>query len=122
MMADGTSKIAMVFSGWTCLMVIGSPLLLNLATKRYITELTFNQETELFSATILNFFNQKKKIQFKKEEVQIPAIPGIFTSFLVRNQPLLMDPSFVLDKQAYMHMMRCDKTLGEFIERQKKQL
>ena len=117
---SSTSKIAMVFVGWTCLAVICSPLLLNLVTKRYITRLTFNQHTGVFTASTLNFLNRHKQLTFNRDDVHVPAIPGMFTSFIVKGQPLLLDPSLVTDKQAYMHMMGYDKPIDEYIERSRR--
>lgn len=115
---DGsTSKLALVFVGWTCLAVIFSPLLLHHITKRYVIRLTFNDRTKQFTATTLNFINRPKVITFTRDDVRVPAVPGMFTSFLVKQKPLLIDPSIVIDKEAYMHLMGYDRPIEEYIQR-----
>lgn len=116
---SSTSKIAIIFVGWTCLAVICSPLLLNYVTKRYITRLTFNQQTGMFTASTLNFINRPKQLTFDRNDVHVPAVPGMFTSFKVKGCPLLLDPSLVIDKQAYMHLMGYDKPIDEYIRQSK---
>lgn len=118
---DGsTSKLAFVFVGWTCLAVIFSPFLLNMVTKRYVTKLTFDDRTKQFTATTLNFINRPKQIKFTRDDVHVPTVPGMFTSFLVHKQPLLIDPSLVIDKEAYSHLLGYDQSLEKYIEKRQK--
>lgn len=103
------SAIAHVFVGWTLIMVIFSPLALNYVTKRYITQLRFNRETRTFRAFTLNLFNRQVVTKFKQDDVQVPMVPGLFTSFLVNKKPMFMDPAYVQDTQAYQHLLGYDK-------------
>lgn len=105
------SAIAQVFVGWTLIMVIFSPLALNYITKRYISELRFNRDTRTFRAITYNLFNLRKETHFKAADVRVPMVPGMFTSFLVRKQPMFMDPAYVQDIPAYQHMLGYDKPL-----------
>ena len=107
------SAIAHVFVGWTFIMVIFSPLLLHFITKRYITELRFNRGTKQFNAYTLNLFNRQVLTRFKQDDVHVPLIPGLFTTFLVRKKPLFMDPAFVKDIPAYQHLLGHDKPIQQ---------
>lgn len=107
------SALAHVFVGWTLIMVIFSPLALNYITKRYITELRFNKNTKTFRAITLNLFMRQIETKFKQDDVVVPMIPGLFTSFTVNKKPLFMDPAYVLDIKAYQHLLGHDKPTKE---------
>ncbi|RWS04236.1 hypothetical protein B4U79_12546, partial [Dinothrombium tinctorium] len=97
---------------FTSFSFICSPLLLNLISKRYVTELYFDENEKTFTACTLSFFNRKVSVDFKASDVNIPTVPGLFTTFLVFNKlPLFVDQELVTDLEAYKHLLGFDKPL-----------
>lgn len=50
-------------------------------------------------------------MHFKIEDVIRPDIPGMFTSFLVKKQPLFVDPSVFDDIDHYSRIMGYDRPI-----------
>jgi transmembrane protein 70, mitochondrial len=93
-----------------------TPLLIHLVTKRYVTELHFDPTTNEYIATIINFFLVKKQIKFKVEDVHVPEVPGMFTSFIVNHKgsnpaSLFVDPKLFDDPYHYVKLMGFDKPM-----------
>ncbi|XP_015926541.1 transmembrane protein 70 homolog, mitochondrial [Parasteatoda tepidariorum] len=93
-----------VSTGFLC-----TPFLLHWITKKYILELTYDPVTKIFYATTFNLASQKKQITFTASDVTIPDLPGMFTSFKVKNTPYFVDSNMVKDPDAYCLMMGYDK-------------
>ncbi|XP_042886511.1 transmembrane protein 70 homolog, mitochondrial-like [Penaeus japonicus] len=74
-----------------------TPLLIHWITKKYVTRLEYDHEKDLYSATTLSFFLREKKIHFKVQDIHVPAVPGMFTTFLAKNKPLFVDPKMFSD-------------------------
>lgn len=95
-----------------------TPFLLHVITKRYVTELFYDPKTREYTAVIITFFLVKKQIKFRVEDVTVPEIPGMFTSFLVkpksgRGKPiaLFVDPKLFDDPTHYVKIMGFDKPI-----------
>lgn len=88
-----------------------TPYLLHLIAKRYITELTFCDETKMFTCTTLNFFTIPRKTSFQAADVYVPDVPGMFTTFKVNGKPLFLDPKQFTDINVYAHLMGYDKPI-----------
>lgn len=94
-----------------------TPLLLHIITKRYVTELHFDPATNEYSATVINFFLMKKQVTFKAEDVHVPEVPGMFTSFEVNVKgsknpvSLFVDPKLFDDPTHYVKIMGYDKPM-----------
>ena len=109
-------SIAVGAAAVTTTLVILSPLLLNLLTKRYVMHLYFNEKSQTFTLISLNFFNRKKSRTFRADDVQVPLSTGPFTTFLVNGQPYFVDGLAFSDINIYNHLMGYDK-LDEKIKR-----
>lgn len=109
-------SIAVGAAAVTTTLVMLSPLLLNLLTKRYVTHLYFNEQSQTFTLISLNFFNRKKSRTFRADDVQVPLSTGPFTTFLVNGQPYFVDGLAFSDINIYNHLMGYDK-LDEKIKR-----
>ncbi len=110
---SSSSPFAIGFASVTSLGVVMSPLILNWFTKRYVTQLYYDFETQLFKAWVLNLFNRKVSITYKADEVLVPEILGIFTTYTVgaKKKPLFVDPNFVIDFNTYKMMLGYDKPI-----------
>ncbi|KAG5676790.1 hypothetical protein PVAND_006598 [Polypedilum vanderplanki] len=94
-----------------------TPFLIHIIASKYVTELHYNSNTNEYCATTISFFMTKKKIKFRKENVTVPEVPGMFTSFLVRPEgstkqyPLFVDPRLFDDVSHYIKLMNYDKPI-----------
>lgn len=94
-----------------------TPFLLHVVTKRYVTELHYDPVTKEYIATIISFFLIKQEVTFKVEDVHVPEIPGMFTSFLVTPKgskkpvALFVEPKLFEDPTHYVKIMGYDKPI-----------
>ena len=112
-MATNATALAVGFAGMTSAGVVLSPLLLNWITKRYVCDLHYNHESQVFTASVLNLWCRRVSVQYSASDVTIPETLGIFTTFTVgpKRQPLFVDPEFVKDLSIYKKMLGYDKPL-----------
>lgn len=89
-----------------------TPFLLHFVARRYIMRLYFDPETKIFTAVSLRFMPVKKFTKFTREDVEVPPIPGMFTSITVRQgqkkQPFFINPPEFIDNEAYKILMSYD--------------
>ncbi|XP_039446791.1 transmembrane protein 70 homolog, mitochondrial [Culex pipiens pallens] len=88
-----------------------TPLLLHLITKRYVTELYYDVTTKEYTASTITFFLMKQQTKFKLEDVVVPEIPGMFTTFMVGKKSLFVDPKLFPDPTHYIKIMGYDKPI-----------
>uniref|UniRef100_A0A182WLX1 Transmembrane protein 70 homolog, mitochondrial n=1 Tax=Anopheles minimus TaxID=112268 RepID=A0A182WLX1_9DIPT len=88
-----------------------TPILLHLVTKRYITDLHYDPTSQQYTATTITFFLQREKTQFKVEDVTVPEVGGLFTTFLVKNKAFFVDPQLFPDPTHYIKIMGYDKPI-----------
>ncbi|KAF2901585.1 hypothetical protein ILUMI_04598 [Ignelater luminosus] len=88
-----------------------TPFLLHFITKKYVTRLVYKPETKTYVATTLTLLNMSKEIEFTPEDVRIPEVPGMFTSFEAKGNPLFLDPRLFEDPTHYGKIMGYDKPL-----------
>lgn len=53
----------------------------------------------------------KFQIEFKIEDVKVPDIPGMFTTFEVKGKALFLDPRLFQDPTHYAKIMGYDKPI-----------
>lgn len=88
-----------------------TPLLLHLITKRYVTDLYYDVTTKEYTASTITFFLMKQQTKFKLEDVVVPEVPGMFTSFMVGKKSLFVDPKLFPDPTHYIKIMGYDKPI-----------
>lgn len=93
--------------------MVFTPLVLNVFSKRYITQLYFDPEKKLFTAYCLNLVNRRKRTDFTVSDVSFPEVDSPFTSFKVHNKPFLVDPEQFSNLDAYKHLMGYDKPVED---------
>ncbi|KAJ8728041.1 hypothetical protein PYW08_016426 [Mythimna loreyi] len=88
-----------------------TPVLLHVITKKYVTEIHYDPATSTYTATTINFFLAKKKLDFKVEDVEVPDIPGAFTTMKAKGTPLFIEARHFSDPLHYAKMMGYDKPM-----------
>jgi len=88
-----------------------TPLLIHSFSKKYVTKLYYNQVEDKYTAVVYNIFVKPKKIEFKVQDVEVPDIPGMFTTFKANSVPLFVESSQFTDLKHYGKIMGYDKPL-----------
>ena len=88
-----------------------TPLLIHSFSKKYVTKLYYNQVEDKYTAVVYNIFVKPKKIEFKVKDVEVPDIPGMFTTFKANSVPLFVESSQFTDLKHYGKIMGYDKPL-----------
>lgn len=91
-----------------CGCVILSPLLINLMTRRYVIQLSFNKDTKVFNVVSLNIINRMKTTSFTIDQVK-SNVNRPFTTFMVGRKPFFVDPIQFSDLSVYEYLMGYDK-------------
>ncbi|KAI5700912.1 hypothetical protein M8J75_004138 [Diaphorina citri] len=86
-----------------------TPVLLHLVSRKYVSHLFYNPNTDEFTASTYNIFLVPKLTIFKAIDVTRPDLPTMFASFYVRGKPLFVDPENFTDIELYKKMMGYDK-------------
>ncbi|XP_046738012.1 transmembrane protein 70 homolog, mitochondrial isoform X1 [Diprion similis] len=107
----GLSPAMVGFGAFYGFFTLISPLLIHLVTKRYVTQIEYNSKEDYYTAYTYTFFVQRKKIQFTPDDVQVPDIPRMLTTFVVKNNSLFVDPKMFEDIGHYKRIMGYDKPL-----------
>lgn len=61
------------------------------------------------------------QIHFTVDDVKVPEVPGMFTSFLVKNQPLFVDPHMFKELEHYGRLMGYDKPVDFHLGKEEEQ-
>jgi len=88
-----------------------TPLLIHSFSKKYVTKLYYNQVEDKYTAVVYNIFIRPKKIEFKVSDVEVPDIPGMFTTFKANSVPLFVEGSQFQDITHYGKIMGYDKPM-----------
>jgi len=88
-----------------------TPLLIHTVSKKYVTKLYYNQVEDKYTAVVYNLLLRPKKIEFKLDDVDVPDVPGMFTTFKARNVPLFVEGSAFHDPWHYGKLMGYDKPI-----------
>lgn len=106
----GTPTVVALF-GFVGFFTFVTPVLLHMITKKYVTHIYFDSSTGNYSAICLTFLLREKKITFTTDDVAVPDVPGMFTSFQIKGIPLFVDPRLFDEPEHYAKMMGYDKPI-----------
>lgn len=108
-----TGSVPMIVAAYSFvgLFTFVTPLLLHLITKKYVTSLEYYAAEDKYIAYTINFFCIPKKIEFKVREIDVPELPGMFTSIKVKGKALFFDPSNFDYPDHYAILMGYDKPI-----------
>lgn len=116
-LGSSTPVIAAV-CGFVGFFTFVTPFLLHTITKRYVTQMTFDPQTQEYTATTISFFMRKSNLKFVVADVVVPEVPGMFTTFIVKEKgtnkssALFVDPKLFDDPQHYVKLMGFDKPIN----------
>ncbi|XP_053688685.1 transmembrane protein 70 homolog, mitochondrial [Sabethes cyaneus] len=88
-----------------------TPFLLHLITKRYVTDLSYDSTTQEYTAITITFLLQRQQTKFRIKDVVVPEVPGMFTTFMVGDKSLFVDPTLFPDPTHYIKIMGYDKPI-----------
>lgn len=106
----GTPIVVALF-GFVGFFTFVTPFLLHMITKKYVTHIYFDFSTGKYSAICLTLFLREKKITFTTDDVVVPDVPGMFTSFQIKGIPLFVDPRLFDEPGHYAKIMGYDKPI-----------
>ncbi|KAK9718090.1 Tmem70 protein family [Popillia japonica] len=89
----------------------GTPLLLHFITKKYVTHLDYDSSKKTYIASTVSFFCMLKETEFTPEDVKIPEVPGMFTTFIAKGKAMFLEPRFFNDPSHYAKIMGYDKPM-----------
>lgn len=103
--------VTLAIGGMVAFFTFVTPLLLHWVTKKYVHVMTHQEGSGMYTAHLLTFFLRKRKVSFSKEDVTIPEIPGMFTTFVAKGEPLFVDSRAFDDLHHYGKLMGYDKPI-----------
>ncbi|KAG8570602.1 hypothetical protein GDO81_011344 [Engystomops pustulosus] len=86
-----------------------TPVTLHFVTKGYVVRLYYNKEKDLYTAITYNAFLMEKRTQFSPEDVEIPGMSKMFTTFYAKKKSMLINPMLFPNPSDYQHLMGYDK-------------
>lgn len=112
---SGSLAVAVASGAFLSFFTFATPLLIHWVSKKYVTELLYNKIDDTYTAVTYSLLLRKKKINFKVNDVKIPDIPSMFTTFIVgggKEIPLFVDGVQAFSApQHYVKLMGYDKPL-----------
>lgn len=112
-----STPVLLAICGFVGFFTFVTPILIHFITKKYVTELHYDDKSKEYIATTINFFLLKKQIKFTPEEVTVPDVTGAFTSFHVKDRTskkavaLFVEPRLFDDPSHYVKIMGYDKPI-----------
>lgn len=91
--------------------VFFTPALVHFVTKKYVSDIYFNEETKVFTLAYRSFFLRRREWEYKAEDVEIPFAPRMFTTHLIRNKAFFIVAEDFRGKEIYRHMIGFDKPM-----------
>ncbi|XP_059045388.1 transmembrane protein 70 homolog, mitochondrial [Achroia grisella] len=88
-----------------------TPILLHIITKKYVTEIEYDDTTSTYKAVTVNFFLVEKELDFKPEDVEVPDVPGMFTTMNAKGKPLFIEARHFNNPLHYAKIMGYDKPM-----------
>lgn len=86
-----------------------TPILLHLLTKGYVIRLYHNPDSDVYTAVTYSVFLFEKKTIFHQNQVRVPSVANMFTTFYAGRAGMLVNPDYFPFPQDYNHLMGYDK-------------
>ncbi|KAJ7407529.1 transmembrane protein 70 [Willisornis vidua] len=87
-----------------------TPVTLHVLTKGYVIRLYYKDEMDTYTAITYNAILAEKATVFHREDVKIPDITKMFTTFYAKTKSMLVNPTLFPNPQDYNHLMGYDKS------------
>ncbi|XP_063235258.1 transmembrane protein 70 homolog, mitochondrial isoform X2 [Bacillus rossius redtenbacheri] len=107
----GSVPAVVALLGMVGFFTVVTPVLLHLVTRKYVTELRYDARSNEYTAAVFSFLLRKKLITFTPEDVTVPDVPGMFSTFKAKGVPLLVDPKLFEDPEHFVKIMGYDKPI-----------
>ncbi|XP_061747375.1 transmembrane protein 70, mitochondrial [Nerophis ophidion] len=107
----GVQSLAMqaAFCGVIGFFTFFTPVFLHFITKGYVVRLYHNPDTDTYTAVTYSVILTERRTVFRQDQVRVPAISKMFTTFCADNTGLLVNPDLFAAPQDYNHLMGYDK-------------
>ncbi|KAM6281122.1 transmembrane protein 70, mitochondrial [Porphyrio hochstetteri] len=88
-----------------------TPVTLHVLTKGYVVRLYYKEEVDTYTAITYSAILAEKATVFHREDVKIPDITKMFTTFYAKTKSMLVNPALFPNPQDFHHLMGYDKSL-----------
>ncbi|XP_020826703.1 transmembrane protein 70, mitochondrial [Phascolarctos cinereus] len=112
----GSLPLKIAFFGALGTFTLITPMLLHFITKGYVVRLYHEAKTDTYTAITYNVALLEKRTVFHQNDVKVPDIKSIFTSFYAKTKSMLVNPMLFPHPQDYNHLMGYDKPFTFDIE------
>ncbi|XP_002742253.1 transmembrane protein 70, mitochondrial-like [Saccoglossus kowalevskii] len=99
-----------------------TPVLLHALARTYVTRMYYNAATDTYTAVTVTFILRDKYMAFTPNDVEVPGITNLLTTFKAKGRSLLVDPMAFTNPNDYNHIMGYDKFERIDLEKLKKEL
>lgn len=82
--ASGIFAKIFVF-GTSGFFIFVTPIFSQFLGRRYVSRLFYNYEEKKFTAILLSFFIREYKLEFSLDDVNVPDLPGLFTTIEIKS-------------------------------------
>ncbi|XP_069581100.1 transmembrane protein 70, mitochondrial isoform X2 [Brachyistius frenatus] len=86
-----------------------TPVLLHLITRGYVVRLYHDADRDIYTAVTYSVFLTERRSVFHQNQVRIPAVSKMFTTFYAGSEALLVNPDLFPIPHDYNHLMGYDK-------------
>uniref|UniRef100_A0A8C6Z3A1 Transmembrane protein 70 n=2 Tax=Nothoprocta perdicaria TaxID=30464 RepID=A0A8C6Z3A1_NOTPE len=86
-----------------------TPVTLHVLTKGYVVRLYYREATDTYTAVTYNAVLAEKTTVFRQEDVKLPGISKMFTTFYAKTKSMLVNPVLFPNPRDYEHLMGFDK-------------
>ncbi|KAM3964459.1 transmembrane protein 70 homolog, mitochondrial [Aphomia sociella] len=107
----GSTSLLIALSSVVGFFTFITPILLHVITKKYVTKIEYDDATSTYKATTINFFLVEKELDFKPEDVDVPDVPGMFTTMNAKGKPLFIEARHFTNPVHYAKIMGYDKPM-----------
>lgn len=89
--------------------MLGTPFLLHILTKRYVKELYYDAEKDQWTAVVYNIFVRETTVQFRSNQIQTAV--GAFATVVADGRPLLIAPQLIQNVDIKTKLLGYDKDI-----------
>ncbi|XP_076249474.1 transmembrane protein 70 homolog, mitochondrial [Calliopsis andreniformis] len=91
--------------GTVAIFAIGTPLMIHIIAKKYVTDLYYYPKENKYVAEIYTLFLRKKQIEFTAADVEVPDVTGMFTSCIIKGTSIFLHEHDFKDVTHYYNIM-----------------
>lgn len=90
-MSKAGMGIAIMMGSVMGIFTLMTPALIHMVVRNYVTRLEYDAATDKYTACTITLLLRTRTVTFGVDEVEVPDIPGMFTTFVVRGKSLFAD-------------------------------